>query len=51
MELDTVVLDPQVIAHTLGLLLKYQDDIVRMQGGEAARLLEQMRSEARQAAG
>jgi MoxR-like ATPase len=51
MELDTVVLDPQVIQHTLGLLLKYQDDIARMQGGEAARLLEQVRSEARRPAG
>jgi MoxR-like ATPase len=51
MELDTVVLDPQVIQHTLGLLLKYQDDIARMQGGEAARLLEQVRAEARRPAG
>ncbi len=51
MELDTVVLDPQVIQHTLGLLLKYQDDIARMQGGEAARLLEQVRGDARRPAG
>jgi len=46
MQLDTVVLDPQVIQHTLGVLLKYQDDIVKMQGSEAARLLEQIRSAA-----
>jgi len=51
MELDAVVLDPEVIQHTLGVLLKYQDDIVRMQGSEAARLLEQVREEARTAAG
>jgi MoxR-like ATPase len=43
MELDAVELDPVVLQNTLGVLLKYQDDIVRMQGGEAARLLEQMR--------
>ena len=43
MELDAIVLDPEVIQHTLGVLLKYQDDIARMQGGEAARLLEQVR--------
>jgi len=37
--LDTVVLDPLVIGHTLGVLLKYQDDIARLNGSEAARLL------------
>ena len=47
MELDTVVLDPVVIQDTLGVLLKYQDDIARMQGSEAARLLDQIRAEAR----
>ena len=45
-ELDTRVLDPRVIQDTLGVLLKYQDDIARVQGGEAARLLEQSRSAA-----
>ena len=43
MALDAIVLDPEVIEHTLGVLLKYQDDIARMQGGEAARILEQVR--------
>lgn len=43
MELDAMVLDPEVIQHTLGVLLKYQDDIARMQGSEAARLLDQVR--------
>ncbi len=51
MELDTVVLDPMVIQHTLGVLLKYQDDIARLQGSEAARLLEQIKAEARGAGG
>lgn len=44
-ELDAVELDPQTIDHTLGLLLKYQDDIARVQGGEVARLLEQARQQ------
>ena len=43
MELDAMVLDPEVVQHTLGVLLKYQDDIARMRGSEAARLLEQVR--------
>ena len=42
MELDAVLLDPEVVNHTLGLLLKYQDDIVKVQGSEAARMLAQM---------
>jgi uncharacterized protein with von Willebrand factor type A (vWA) domain len=44
MELDALVLDPQVVQDTLGVLLKYQDDIARMQGSEAARLLEQVQA-------
>ena len=51
MELNAVVLDPELIQQTLGVLLKYQDDIARLQGGEAARLLAQVREEARVAAG
>jgi MoxR-like ATPase len=42
MALDAVVLDPDTIDHTLGVLLKYQDDIARVQGGEARRILEQV---------
>ena len=49
MELDAIVLDPEVVNHTLGLLLKYQDDIVKVQGSEAARLLAQIRQQAGQA--
>ena len=44
--LDATALDPDLVQHTLGLLLKYQDDIARVQGPEAARLLEQVGAEA-----
>ena len=38
--LDRMTLDPQTVDDTLGVLLKYQDDLVRVRGSEAARLLE-----------
>ena len=44
-QLDKVALDPQAIDDTLGVLLKYQDDIARIQGSEAARLLNEVKSE------
>jgi MoxR-like ATPase len=47
LELDAMVLDPEVVQNTLGVLLKYQDDIQRVQGSEAARLLEEARIAAR----
>jgi MoxR-like ATPase len=47
MALDAVALDPQTVQHTLGVLLKYQDDIARMQGGEAAKLLAEVEAAAR----
>ncbi|WP_422067202.1 AAA family ATPase [Solirhodobacter olei] len=43
--LDVIDLTPEVIADTLGALLKYQDDIARIQGEEAKRLLEEVRRE------
>lgn len=43
------MLDPQTVQHTLGVLLKYQDDIARMQGGEAARLLGEVQQAMREA--
>jgi MoxR-like ATPase len=46
MALDALVLDPETVNHSLGVLLKYQDDIAKVQGSEAARLLEQVRREA-----
>jgi MoxR-like ATPase len=46
-ELDSISLDPQIINDTLGVLLKYQDDIVKLEGSEAKRLLDQIRAEIR----
>ncbi len=46
-ELDSVTLDPQTVNDTLGVLLKYQDDIVRMEGSEAKRILDQIKHEIR----
>ena len=46
MQLDVLELSPQAINDTLGVLLKYQDDIARLQGSEAARLLDQVKAEA-----
>lgn len=43
--LDVISLSPEVIADTLGAVLKYQDDIARIQGSEARRLLEEARAE------
>ncbi len=43
--LDAVSLSPDLITNTLGALLKYQDDIARLAGSEAARLLEETRSD------
>ena len=47
MELDKVALDPQAISDTLGVLLKYQDDIAQIQGSEGAEILKQIKSDAR----
>ena len=44
-ELDRIVLDPEAVDATLGALLKYQDDIARVQGSEAARLLIELRGQ------
>ena len=45
MALDMVNLSPEVIADTLGAILKYQDDIQKLQGSEAKRLLDEVRAE------
>ena len=42
--LDALALDPQTINDTLGVLLKYQDDIARVQGSEAAAILADVRA-------
>ncbi|MCX7890928.1 MAG: MoxR family ATPase [Burkholderiales bacterium] len=44
-ELDKLALDPEVINDTLGVLLKYQDDIARVRGSEAARILAEVQAE------
>ncbi|HVI90956.1 MAG TPA: MoxR family ATPase [Dongiaceae bacterium] len=44
-QLNEVALNPKAIDSSLGALLKYQDDIARIQGSEAARLLAEVRAE------
>jgi len=40
--LNCVALDPQTVDSTMGVLLKYQDDIARIQGSEAAQILKEI---------
>ncbi|WP_299350157.1 MoxR family ATPase [uncultured Shimia sp.] len=42
--LDVITLSPELIADTLGAILKYQDDIAKLQGAEAKRVLDQARA-------
>ena len=42
--LDVISLSPEVIADTLGAILKYQDDIAKLQGSEAKRILDEARA-------
>ncbi len=44
-QLDKVALDPRAIDDTIGVLLKYQDDIAKIRGSEAARLLDEVKAE------
>src|SRR6187455_1308897 len=44
-ELDARALTPQVVGDTLGALLKYQDDIARMQGDQLQKVLKEATSE------
>lgn len=44
-ELDAVALDPDLVTDTLGVLLKYQDDIARLQGSRAQVLIEEVRAD------
>lgn len=41
-QLDAVELHPELVNDTLGALLKYQDDIAKIQGSEAARILAEI---------
>ncbi len=42
--LDVISLSPEVIADTLGAILKYQDDIQKLQGSEAKRILDEAKA-------
>ncbi len=46
-ELDAVALDPAQVSDTLGVLLKYQDDIAKIEGAKAQTLIEETRAELR----
>ena len=48
-ELDVVALDPATVSDTLGVLLKYQDDIARLEGTKVKALLDEVRAELRAA--
>jgi hypothetical protein len=41
--LDVVSLSPEVIADTLGAILKYQDDIQKLQGLETTKILAEVK--------
>ncbi|MFQ5936361.1 MAG: AAA family ATPase [Acidiferrobacterales bacterium] len=49
-QLDVLSLNPEVVNDSLGVLLKYQDDIAKVQGTEVARILEEIRAEVAAAA-
>ncbi len=42
--LDVITLSPEVIADTLGAILKYQDDIQKLHGSEAKRILDEAKA-------
>jgi len=44
LQLDAIALDPAVVDDTLGVLLKYQDDIAKVAGSEAAKILAELRA-------
>ena len=48
-ELDVATLDPTMVSDTLGVILKYQDDIARIEGTKAKELLDEMRTQLRAA--
>jgi hypothetical protein len=41
-----IALSPEVIADTLGAILKYQDDIQRLEGSETKRILDKIAADA-----
>ena len=44
-ELDKVALDPETVSDTIGVILKYQDDIARISQGEGRRILNEVKAE------
>ena len=46
---DVVALDPATVSDTLGVLLKYQDDIAKLEGSKVKELLDEVKSELRAA--
>lgn len=44
-ELDRLALDPETVSDTLGTLLKYQDDIARIEGGAGRQMLAEVKAE------
>ena len=46
MALNTTRLDVATVHDTLGVLLKYQDDIARLQGGDLTKLLDELKAKA-----
>ncbi|MBX3580871.1 MAG: MoxR family ATPase [Rhizobiaceae bacterium] len=50
LELDKVALDPETVSDTIGVLLKYQDDIARIEQGEGRRILKDVKAELASAA-
>jgi len=49
-ELDKLALDPQTVSDTIGVLLKYQDDIARIETSEGRKLLDDVKADLRAAA-
>ena len=43
-ELDKVALDPETVSDTIGVLLKYQDDIARISSGEGRKILDEVKA-------
>lgn len=44
-ELDKIALDPETVSDTIGVLLKYQDDIARIGEGEGRRILDEVKAD------
>ena len=44
-ELDAVALDPELVNDTLGVLLKYQDDIAKMAGSRTKAIIDEVQAE------